>query len=119
MLVRTNADSKLHHVPPAAARALAALNSAGTSGGKTASEPGVERVDVQQMLEQAPGLDLAELKPGDPLIVVSTEGAKPSEVTAIDILADVEPILAARPKGSNQAVVGSWNLGMNGGEGGP
>jgi len=119
VLVRTNADSKLHHVPPAAARALAALNSAGTSGGKTASEPGVERVDVQQMLEQAPGLDLAELKPGDPLIVVSTEGAKPSEVTAIDILADVEPILAARPKGSNQAVVGSWNLGMNGGEGGP
>jgi hypothetical protein len=50
---------------------------------------------------------------------VSTEGAKPSEVTAIDILAGVEPILAARPKGSNQAVLGSWSLGMNGGEGGP
>jgi hypothetical protein len=71
------------------------------------------------MLERAPVLDLGELKPGDPLIVVSTEGAKPSEVMAIDILADVEPILAARPKGSKQAVVGSWSLGMNGGEGGP
>ena len=119
VLVRTNADSKLHHLPPAAARALAALNSGGTSGGKSGNEPGSEPVDVQQMLERAPVLDLAELKTGDPLIVVSTEGAKPSEVTAIDILADVEPILAARPKGSDQVVVGAWSLGMNGGEGGP
>jgi hypothetical protein len=31
----------------------------------------------------------------------------------------VEPILAARPKGSNQVVMGSWSLGMNGGDGGP
>jgi hypothetical protein len=119
VLVRTNADSKLHHVPPAAARALAELNSAGAPRGKSGSEPGVEPLDAQQMLERAPALDFTELKPGDPLIVVSTEGAKPSEVTAIEILADVELILAARPKGSNQAVLGSWNLGMNGGEGGP
>jgi hypothetical protein len=119
VLVRTNADSKLHHVPPSVARALAALNSGGTPGGKAGSEPGAEQLDVQQMLERAPALDLGELKPGDPLIVVSTEGARPSEVTAIDVLADVEPILAARPKGSNQVVVGSWSLGMNGGEGGP
>jgi hypothetical protein len=119
VLVRTNADSKLHHLPPSVGRALAALNSGGTSGGKAGGETGAEQLDVQQMLERAPALDLGELKPGDHLIVVSTEGAKPSEVTAIDVLADVEPILAARPKGSNQAVVGSWSLGMNGGEGGP
>ncbi len=119
VLVRTNADSKLHHLPPAVAHSLAALNSGGTTEGKAVSEPGAEQLDVQQMLERAPALDLGELKPGDPLIVVSTEGAKASEVTAIDILADVEPILAARPKGSNQVVVGSWSLGMNGGEGGP
>jgi hypothetical protein len=119
ILVRTNADSKLHHLPPSAAHSLAALNSGGTSAGKAGSQPGTEQFDVQQMLERAPVLDLGELKPGDPLIVVSTEGAKPSEVMAIEILADVEPILAARPKGSKQAVVGSWSLGMNGGEGGP
>ena len=119
VLVRTNADSKLHRLPPSVAQALAALNSGGTSGGKNTSQPGAEPLDVQQMLERAPALNLGELKPGDPLIVVSTEGAKPSEVTAIEILADVQPILAARPKGSNQAVQGSWSLGMNGGEGGP
>jgi hypothetical protein len=115
MLVRTNADSKLHRLPATVAHMLATPNSAGKNG----SEPGDRPLDVQQMLERAPSLDLSELKPGDPLIVVSTEGAKPSEVMAIDILAGVEPILAARPKGSNQAVLGSWSLGMNGGEGGP
>jgi hypothetical protein len=119
VLVRTNADSKLHHLSPSAAHAIAALNSGGTAGGKSGNEPGADQLDVQQMLERAPALNLGELKPGDPLIVVSTEGAKPSEVTAIDILADVEAILAARPKGNNQAVIGSWSLSMNGGEGGP
>ena len=119
ILVRTNADSKLHRLPPTLAHVLATLDSGGTPGGKSGSEPGAEPLDVQQMLERAPVLDLGELKPGDPLIVVSTEGVKPTEVMAIDILAGVEPILAARPKGSNQAVLGSWSLGMNGGEGGP
>jgi hypothetical protein len=119
ILVRTNADSKLHHLPPPAAQSIAALNSGGTSGSKSENHPGAEQLDVQQMLERAPVLDLGELKPGDPLIVVSTEGAKPSEVTAIEILADVAPILTSRPKGSNQSVLGSWSLGMNGGEGGP
>jgi hypothetical protein len=119
VLVRTNADSKLHRLPPAAAQKLATLNSGGTPGGKSGSEPGDEPLDVQQMLERAPALDLGELKPGDPLIVVSTEGAKPSEVMAIDVLAGVESILAGRPKGSNQKVLGAWSLGMNGGEGGP
>jgi hypothetical protein len=119
VLVRTNGDSKLHRLPPALARELAALNSGGMPGGKGGSEPGEQALDVQQMLERAPLLDLGELAPGDPLIVVSTEGAKSSEVMAIDILAGVEPILAARPKGSNQKVLGAWSLGMNGGEGGP
>jgi hypothetical protein len=115
ILVRTNADSKLQRLPPALAHSLATLN----AGAKSGSEPGDQSLDVQQMLERAPALDLGELKPGDPLIVVSTEGAKQTEVTAIDIFAGVEPILAARPKGSNQVVMGSWSLGMNGGDGGP
>jgi hypothetical protein len=119
VLVRTNADSKLQRLPPALAHSLATLNAAAAQGSKSGSDPGNEPLDVQQMLERAPAFDLGELKPGDPLIVVSTEGAKQSEVTAIDIFAGVEPILAARPKGSNQVVMGSWSLGMNGGDGGP
>jgi hypothetical protein len=73
--------------------------------------------DFQQMLDRMPALTLSELKPGQPLIVVSTEGAKPSEVTAIAILTGVEPILAARPKGSSEMILGPWNMSMGGGEG--
>jgi hypothetical protein len=71
------------------------------------------------MLERTPAFTLGELKAGEALIVVSTEGAKPSEVTAIVMLAGVEPILQARPKGSNEVVLGPWNMTMGGGEGGP
>jgi len=73
--------------------------------------------DLQQMLDRMPTLTLSELKSGQPLIVVSTEGAKPSEVTAIAILTGVEPILAARPKGSSEMNLGPWNMSMGGGEG--
>ena len=69
------------------------------------------------MIERAPAFALDELKPGDALIVLSTEGAKPAEVTAITVLAGVEPILAAQPAGSEQMVLGPWNMGA-GGEGG-
>jgi hypothetical protein len=76
------------------------------------------------MLDRTPPLKLDELKAGDALIVVSTEGVDPSQVTAIVLLAGVEPILAAQPKGSTQMVLGQWNMGMGGGgegggEGGP
>src|SRR5712664_4241753 len=76
LLVRTDADSKLHRLPPTLAQSMARLNSAGTPPGKSGSESGE---NVQQMLESAPAFDLAGLKPGDSLIVVSTEGARPSE----------------------------------------
>jgi hypothetical protein len=68
------------------------------------------------MIERAPVLALSELKPGDALIVLSTEGAKPTEVTAITVLAGVEPILTAQPRGTEQMILGPWNMGA--GEGG-
>jgi len=119
ILVRTNADSKLLRLPIAVAQQLAKLNTAGAPDGKSGDKAADQAPDMEKILEGAPALDLGELKPGDSLMVVSTEGTKPSEVTAIDIFAGVEPILAARPKGSKQAVLGPWSLGMNGGEGGP
>ena len=119
ILVRTNGDSKLLRLPNTAAQQLAKLNTAGAQDGKSGDKAADQPPDMEKILEGAPALDLGELKPGDSLMVVSTEGTKPSEVTAIDIFAGVEPIFAARPKGSNQAVLGPWSLGMNGGEGGP
>jgi hypothetical protein len=96
--------------PPSDAAATRA--EAGERGGAPGNGPS----DFQQMVERAPVLSLEELKPGDALIVVSTEGAKPSEVTAIVMLAGVEPILAAQPAGSEQMVLGPWSMGTGQGE---
>lgn len=86
----------------------------GGFGGQGGAGSGAPR-DFNQMLDRMPPLALGDLKPGQALIVVSTEGAKPSEVVAIALLAGVEPILEARPKGSNEVVLGPWNMTMGGG----
>jgi len=144
VVVRTNPDSSLHRLPPFVAQMIATFNSSGAPGsgmpgrpaagspgsgpaaggmsgrppnGGPGGAPGNGPADFQQMIERAPPLALSELKPGDALIVLSTEGATTSEVTAITVLSGVEPILAARPKGSNDVVLGPWNMGM--GESGP
>ncbi len=177
LLVRTNAESKLHTLPSFLAMMIARFNSGGGApGGGPGAQPegrrsgenqpaggsrgaggggdgqgsqswrggqggqgggsmggpagpggpaGIARGtnggpprDFNQMLERTPPLSLGELKPGQALIVVSTEGAKPSEVTAIAVLAGVEPILEARPKGSNEVFLGPWNMSAGGGGGG-
>jgi hypothetical protein len=154
VLVRTNADSRMHSLPPFVAMMIARLNSGapagspggppaaagGQRGGESRGSPGGGNGqggsaargqggarggfsgpprDFNQMLDRTPLLKLDELKPGDPLIVVSTEGVDPSKVTAIVLLSGVEPILAARPKGSKEVMLGNWNMGMGGGgEGG-
>jgi hypothetical protein len=46
---------------------------------------------------------------------VSTEGSQPGEVTAIAVLSGVEPILRARPKGSQEVRLGPWSMGGGGG----
>lgn len=70
--------------------------------------------DMQQMLERLPAIKLADLKPGDAIIVSSTEGVDPGHVTAITLIAGVEPILSAAPAGSQRAMMlGTWNMDMN------
>lgn len=82
--------------------------------GGRAGEPAHMERSFQQVLERTPPLKLQELKRGEPLIVVSTAGANPSEVTAIAVLSGVEPILSARPKGSKSVGLGPWNMSMGG-----
>lgn len=66
--------------------------------------------DFQQMLERMPPLTLADLKPGDAVVISSTTGAEPTHVTAISLVAGVEPLLTAAPQGGRQ-LGGSWNFG--------
>src|SRR5258708_6990473 len=68
--------------------------------------------DLQAILDRSPQLALTELKKGDALIVSSTKGADGSSMTAISLVAGVEPFLAAAPRRSGQVDLGSWRLGM-------
>ena len=92
---------------------------AGAPGGGAGGNGSGRGGDMQQMMERWPAIKLEDLKPGDAIIVSSTEGADPGQVTAITLVAGVEPILTAAPAGSQRArMLGSWNLDMDMGGGG-
>lgn len=58
--------------------------------------------DIQEMIDRQPQATLANLKPGDVVIVSSAAGADATRVTAITLLAGAEPVLMAlqtRPAG--------------------
>jgi ribosomal protein L24 len=67
--------------------------------------------DVQQMLNRAPALALVDLKKGDAIMALTTEGRAPGEATAVILLAGVEPLLQASPRASQSVLSASWNLG--------
>ena len=46
-------------------------------------------------------------------MVVSTEGADSGAVTAITLLAGVEPILTAAPNGAASAILSQWTMGSS------
>jgi len=67
--------------------------------------------DPQQILSRAPAIQIADLKKGDAVMVVSTDGA--TDVTAITLLAGVEPLLEA--PAASQSLLNNWSMG--GGQG--
>ena len=73
--------------------------------------------DVNQMLDSLPAMQLSELKPGDAIMVSTTQGSDPNRVTAIMLLAGVEPLLTASPTATRD-IMGGWNLGGGGDSGG-
>lgn len=87
-------------------------------GGAGGPGGGMGRMDPSQMLDRAPHFELADLKPGDALVISSSSGSDTSRATAITVVAGVEPILAAAPAGganrqpSAGAGGGMWNLDM-------
>jgi hypothetical protein len=128
--VKVNHDSVARRMPPQMAEMLAQRrNGAGGEGTASRTTPmgepptssppsganaprnmGASR-DLGQMLERMPALTLAELKPGDALIVASTEGVDASRATAISILAGVEPLLTG--PASDRRLNGPWSLDIN------
>jgi hypothetical protein len=122
LTVRISADTMVRRMPPAAKAAAPANRSqdggsgaaaAGTarSGGPPRVEPtqGATGAGGQMDVERMPVVKLAQLKRDEALLVLSTAGAVPSRVTAIVVVAGIEPLLG--PAQSDQTQIGNiWNF---------
>ena len=67
--------------------------------------------DMEQVLQRAPAIKISDLQKGEAVMLVSTEGA--SDVTAIKVLAGVEPLLES-PEASRN-LLANWSMGGGGG----
>lgn len=116
---------RLHRVPPGGAPATPGTSSSaasagaqgpsGTAPGSTAgpgSRPG-GAPDMQQIMNRLPPASLSDLQKGDAVMILSTEGTDSGKVTAIKVLAGVEPILAAAPKGAQAMALSPWTIGSS------
>ena len=98
-------------------------------GGATAGGPGSGPgsgpragggFNVQEMLERLPTISIADVKPGDMIIVSSTKGADPTRLTAISLLSGAEPLLTmlaarqAQPTAGGAAPNPAGGLGNSG-----
>jgi Cu/Ag efflux protein CusF len=111
LAMRLNAgEGEMPMGPPAGMAARQGMGQGGPGMGMGPGGPGMGGPpNPAQMLERMPAAKLGELKPGDALIIASTVGQTVGEVTAITLLAGVEPILTA-PSKNRQSFLGAWNL---------
>ncbi|HEX8189741.1 MAG TPA: hypothetical protein VF586_15405, partial [Pyrinomonadaceae bacterium] len=86
----------------------------GAAGQGGAGGPVRRMMDPQQMLERLPPVTLAELKPGQMIVVSSTVGADPTRVTAIQLVYNVEPIIAMMSRRPGGGGPGGPGGGMGG-----
>ncbi len=132
LTIKVDADSTMRKLPEQAARMLARRYApgaqqpqgagagapppgAGRGGGMPGGGGGGRGGDVSQMLDNLPALPISELKPGDAIMVSTTQGTEAGRVTAIMLLAGVEPLLTASPTATRDIMSG-WNLGGGGGD---
>jgi hypothetical protein len=123
LTVRINKDSSVKKLQPQVAQTIASrlhpsdepdASKGGRGGGGRGQGGGVRGgADVNQLLDGSPTISLADLKVGDAIVVSSTVGAAADKITAIKLLAGVEPILT-KP-GTQEMSLGGWSLGSGGG----
>ena len=115
-----NASAQGSAAPGAGRRGTDATGGRGPENGgaspKGGSPGGNGAPDMQRMLGRLPNSTLADLQKGDSVMIVSTQGGDSGKVSAITLLAGVEPILAAAPTQS-YSLLTPWSLNSSGGEG--
>ena len=128
LTVKVDADSTMRKLPEMMARGMArrytvaagqgeGAGAAGPGGypggGRSGGMGGGRSGDVSQMLDNLPALPISELKPGDAIMVSTTQGTDSGKVTVIMLLAGVEPLLTASPTATRDIMSG-WNLSAGG-----
>jgi len=123
--------NRLHGVPqgggaPGDRPAGAPAGAPGGVGGGPGAGPGGARGpggfgggragDLQSMIDRTPAIKISDLMTGDAIIISSTAGTTADQITAITLLAGVEPILT-KP-GTREMSLGDWNMGGGGDLGG-
>lgn len=91
---------------------------AGGPGGPGGREGG-GNIDFQQLLSRMPAASINDLKKGDVVMLVATQGASADSVTAITLLSGVDAILAASPTVSQASMLTPWNLSAPAGDTNP
>jgi hypothetical protein len=110
LTVRINGDSVVRRLPPQVAASLAArYRQNGSTGGGEAAQRGASD-DLGQALDHLPAVPVANLKPGEAIMLATTNGSDPGRVTAVMMLAGVESLLTASPNATRDILSG-WNLG--------
>lgn len=115
-------DAQMRRLPDRMAQLLAARlkGNSGAEGGNapppgthaTPPQPGIghgensEGEDSQQMLSRAPAIQLGDLKKGEAVMLVAT--GENTEVTAITLLAGVEPLL--KSTAASQNLLSNWSM---------
>jgi hypothetical protein len=83
---------------------------ADSSGLRPGATNGNGPPDLQRMLSRLPNSMLADMQKGEAVMIVSTQGGDSGAVTAITLLAGVEPILTAAPSQTASSLLSPWSL---------
>jgi hypothetical protein len=86
-------------------------------GGQGGPRIGGGGFDVQAMIDRMPETTLAELKPGETVVIAGTKGANPSRMTAVTLLSNVEGFLTMMARRSGGQTGGAAAGGFGGGGG--
>ena len=137
--VHVKPDAQMRKLPDEMAKALASMTKPAGEGGAAGAGTGAPAAggqgsrpayagpagqnggqgrrggggDLQSMLSRAPAIHLADLQKGEAVMLVSTPGS--SEVTAVTLLAGVEPLLQA-PASTQNMLLSNWSMSSGGAE---
>ena len=102
--VAVGADARLRRIPAELGAWMGRWREGpGTGGGPPGGAP-------EDLLERLPSTTLAEVKPGDRVLVSSTKGSDPSRINAIALVAGLEALAAPRVAGGRGARGGDTEL---------